>query len=68
MFSSVLKKSGKEILMHSELFITMSFSDMIDAIENVIAIRWSSNVSILPDFNFDPVSYTHLTLPTKRIV
>ena len=53
-FSIVLKKAGKEMLTHSALSNFISLPEITDAIWNVIAIRWSSNVWTSPDWIFEP--------------
>ena len=50
--------------------ITFGNGGGFSGIENTIAIHENGNVFRITDrgTSYEPVSYTHLTLPTKRIV
>ena len=54
-------KKGVQILCLQEIFTTPYFCPSQDA-------KWYSTAEAIPDGPTTPVSYTHLTLPTKRIV
>ena len=54
------------LLPHGELFQALPFQPkVIDAVTDLIG---SPACRILDQLFYKPVSYTHLTLPTKRIV
>ena len=49
-------------------FFVSDLSSEIDSTDDWSLLFWSFLSMITPNFSFSSVSYTHLTLPTKRIV
>ena len=48
--------------------IDEDYDDLFDRIRGNLGEHFSNYMFIVMDDDGDPVSYTHLTLPTKRIV
>ena len=67
----ILTESQYNLIVESQKYKQL-FQDLIDAdlsyIRNECEKENENYVRDVSDYSCDPVSYTHLTLPTKRIV
>ena len=67
-FEDFLQFFGREVLIEGNV---LTFAVLEDTVGDGTAAGASVQLGVCPDFVsqiFRPVSYTHLTLPTKRIV